>query len=359
MKSTMKHPKLSTIQLDELPIEVLLNVLNFLELPDINRFGQVSKRLKSASLVDSLWQEIILINKTMSNNLVEKTLDRGCKTLCLKSCRLTAESGEEAANLHSIFDKLLLGNQIKDSEMKSSFQMINLNLYQCEFTNEFLETLLSSIHSLKTFSLTDHNISLFSYDILQVFYHQNGQTLKTLNLAFTTIINRKHIELIVKNCTGLKEVDFSHCYLSYESMYLLINGITKSIEKFGLSHCSSSGDAADGFVKMLVSRCNKIKSLNLSWNSITDNSLTSIVKNLKNSLEELDIGRCYNITDAKLLEMSLMPRLKILNYFMPHNSNYEDLKKNLPQLTNNNPKEKWPERVIKLFDGPELEHYIQ
>ena len=107
MKSTMNQHKLSTIQLDDLPIEVLLNVLNFLELPDINRFGQVSKRLKSASLVDSLWQEMILINKTMSNNLVEKTLDRGCKTLCLKSCRLT-----EATYLTSTFDKHVQGNQI-------------------------------------------------------------------------------------------------------------------------------------------------------------------------------------------------------------------------------------------------------
>ena len=347
MESTMKHQTLITTQLEDLPVEVLVNVFNCLELHDRNRFGQVSKKLKSVSLVESLWQKIRLLNKTVSINLVKNILDRGCKTLCFKSCRLT-----EVATLHSAFDKLFLGNQIKANEITGSFQLINLNLYQCDITNEFLETLLYSIHSLKTFSLTDHHINLISYDILQVFYHQNGQTLQTLNLAFTSVVNRKHIELIVKNCTGLKEVDFSHCYLSYKSIHLLINGITKSIEKFGLSHCTSNGNAADGYVKMLVSRCNKIKSLNLSWNSITDNSLTSIVKNLKNSLEELDIGRCYNITDAKLIEMSSMPQLKILNYFLPYNSNYEDLKKNLPQLTNNDPKEKWPERIIKLFDGP-------
>ena len=347
MESTMKHQKLFTTQLEDLPVEVLLNVLNCLELPDRHRFGQVSKRLNSVSLVESLWQKIRLLNKTVSINLVKNILDRGCKTLCLKGCRLT-----EAANLHSIFDKPLLGNQIKANEITGSFQLINLSLYQCEFTNEFLETLLSSSHSLKTFSLTDHHISLFSYDVLRVFYSQNGQTLQTLNLAFTSVVNRKHIELIVKNCTGLKEVDFSHCYLSYESIHLLVNGISKSIEKFGLSHCGSNWYIADEYVKILVSRCNKIKSLDLAWNSITDNSLTSIAKNLRNNLEELDVGRCYNITDAKLLEMSSMPQLKILNYFMPYNSNYEDLKKNLPQLTNNNPKKKWPERMIKLFDGP-------
>ena len=343
MESTMKHQKLFTTQLEDLPVEVLLNVLNCLELPDRNWFGQVSKRLNSVCLVESFWQKIRLLNKTVSINLVKNILDRGCKTLCLKSCRLT-----EASHLLSTFDK----SGVKEDKNPVSSQLINLDLYNCDFTHGFLQTLLLSSHSLKTFSLTDYNISRFSNSVLRMFYIQNGQTLQTLNLAFTSVVNRKHIELIVKNCTGLKEVDFSHSYLSYESIHLLVNGISKSIEKFGLSHCGSNWYIADEYVKILVSRCNKIKSLDLAWNSITDNSLTSIAKNLRNNLEELDIGRCYNITDAKLLEMSSMPQLKILNYFMPYNSNYEDLKKNLPQLTNNNPKEKWPERIIKLFDGP-------
>jgi hypothetical protein len=340
METTMKFQKLSTAQLEDLPVEVLLNMLNYLELLDLNLFGQVSKRLKSLSLVESLWQRILLLNKTVSINLVENILGRGCKTLCLKSCKI----------IEATFDKPLSGNQIEAKGITGSSQLINLDLYQCEFPDGFLETLLSSSHSLKTFSLTDYNVCLFPYDILSDFYSQNGQTLQTLNLAFTSVVSWKHIELVVKNCTGLKEVDFSLSNLSYESIYLLVNGISKNIEKFGLAHCSSGCDAADGYVKILVSRCNKIKSLNLAWNSITNNSLTRIAKNLENSLEELDIGRCSNITDTKLLEMSSMPKLKILNYFMPYNSNYEDLKKNLPQLTNKNPMEKWPERIIKLFD---------
>ena len=125
MESTMKHKKMFTAQLEDLPVEVLLNVFNCLELADRYRLGQVSKRLKSVSLVESLWQKIRLLNKTVSISLVKNILNRGCKTLCLKRCRLTAESGSEAANLHSIFDKLLLGNQIKANEMKGSFQMIN------------------------------------------------------------------------------------------------------------------------------------------------------------------------------------------------------------------------------------------
>ena len=220
METTMKFQKLSTAQLEDLPVEVLLNMLNYLELLDLNLFGQVSKRLKSVSLVESLWQRILLLNKTVSINLVENILGRGCKTLCLKSCKI----------IEATFDKPLSGNQIEAKGITGSSQLINLDLYQCEFPDGFLETLLSSSHSLKTFSLTDYNVCLFPYDILSDFYSQNGQTLQTLNLAFTSVVSWKHIELVVKNCTGLKEVDFSLSNLSYESIYLLVNGISRALK---------------------------------------------------------------------------------------------------------------------------------
>ena len=227
------------------------------------------------------------------------------------------------------------GNQIKADKKPLSSQLINLDLYNCDFTHGFLETLLLSSHSLETFSLTDFNISRFSNSVLRMFYIQNGQTLQTLNLAFTRVVSIEHIELIVKHCTGLKEVDFSDCCLSYLSVNFLVEGITKNIEKFGLAYCGLGRTAIDHYINILVSRCNKIKSLNIALNSITDETLTSIMENLKSTLEELDIGTCCNITDSKLLEMKSMPKLKVLNYFNPWDSNYEDLKNNLPQLNYN------------------------
>ena len=51
-------------------------------------------------------------------------------------------------------------------------------------------------------------------------------------------------------------------------------------------------DSIDGYIKILVSRCNKIRSLDLAKSgSITNNSLTRIKENLKNTLEELDISQ--------------------------------------------------------------------
>ena len=345
VKSNRKRQKLSTTQLEDLPVEVLLTVLAFLELPDLNRVGQVSKRLNSIRLVQSCRQKVILGNNTcpekttVSVKVVEKILDRGCKTLCLKRCRLTGEP-----HLHS-----------KADEKSGSSQLINLDIYQCEFPNGCFEKLLSSSHSLKKLSLTDNNINLLDYGVLRTFYSQNSQTLQTLNLAFTAVLDCYHIKLIVKNCIGLKEVDLSDCRISDYCIHLLVNGLTKNIEKVGLA-CSNS--VTDASIGILVSRCNKIKSLNLAFNYITDNSLTSIKENLEYTLEELDVSGCRNIPHIKLLEMRSMQKLKVLNYFNPRDCNYEnevvllsypkiidndyeDLKKNLPQLTNNNPWEKW------------------
>ena len=289
LESTMKHQKLSPLPLADLSDEVLLNVFNFLEVPDLHRYSQVSKRFYSICLQ--------------------------VRNLCFKRCRITGTT--------------YLQDRIE-----------NLELYQCDFTYGVLERLMSSNYSLKKFSLTNYTKYNLFHNNLHTFYSRNGQTLQTLNLAFTSILDEKHMDNIVKNCNVLKEVDFSNCRLTSESLNIFVCGITINIEKISLA-CSSS--VTDASIKNLVSRCNKIKSLNLAFNSITNNSLTSVKENLENTLEELDIGECSCITlhKAKLLKMRSMPKLKILNYFKPLDSNYEDLKKYLPQLTNNNPRDKW------------------
>ena len=344
------------IKLGDLPVEVLLNVFIFLELPDLNRCGQVSKRLRSISLVQSLWQTVILLNDTwnsdcpekttMSINLVERILDRGCTTLSLQRCRL------KGTYSRYFFDGGLSKNLIKKIRISGSSQLINLDLYQCDFTNGSLETLLLSCHSLKKLSLTEYNINIFPLSILRTFYTQNGQSLQTLNLAFTHVLDGEHIKLIVKNCVGLKEVDFSDCCLSDHCIRLLVKGITKNVEKIGLALSSSVSDHS---IAILVSRCNKIKSLNLAFNYISDNSLIIIKQHLKDTLEELDVTGCWSITDTKLLEMRSMPKLKVLNYFKKRvrdrNCNYEVLKKYLPQLTNINPLEKWETWHISTSDS--------
>ena len=316
LESTIKHQKLSLSQLEELPNEVLLNVMRFLELPDFNRLTQASDRLNDIS--PQIWDKItpdndICIEKVkVSIEEVNKILYCSCKNLCLKNCQMIGAT--------------YLQDRIE-----------NLELYHCDFANGTLETLMFSSHSLKKFSLTNYTkYNLFHLN-LHTFYSRNGQTLQTLNLAFTSILDEKHMNIIVNNCTALKEVDFSNCHLPFCSLVSFVHGITKNVEKVSLA---SSNSVTDASIKSLVLRCNKINSLDLSLNSITDKTLTSLQENLKNTLEELDIGECHFLT--LFLGIMSMPKIKVLNCFkLMEPDVYEDRMKNLPQLTNNNPRDKW------------------
>ena len=127
---------------------------------------------------------------------------------------------------------------------------------------------------------------------------------------------------------------------------ILVNNISQNVEKLGLDGLGIH--AEDKHIVALVSRCNKITSLNLAYGEkLTDISLTSIILNLKFTLEELDIGYCRLITHTKLLEMRVMPKLKTVNYGTGMSSNFHELKKTLPQLTHfDNWREKWVDLLM-------------
>ena len=81
-------------KLEDLSDEVILNVLNFLELPDLIRCGLVSKRIRSVSFIESLWQKIDISNsdnsrkKIVSTELVKRIINKGCKSLRLRGYKV-------------------------------------------------------------------------------------------------------------------------------------------------------------------------------------------------------------------------------------------------------------------------------
>ena len=80
-------------QLEDLPDEVILNVLHFLDLPDLIHCGLVSKRFRSMSFIESLWQKINIVNsgnsrRIVSAGLLKRIIHRGCKSLSHSGCKL-------------------------------------------------------------------------------------------------------------------------------------------------------------------------------------------------------------------------------------------------------------------------------
>jgi hypothetical protein len=228
-------------------------------------------------------------------------------------------------------------------------KLISLDLTLCDIDHHVMNVLLTACHSLDKLSLRKTEISP---QMFQIICNQNGQTLETLDLIFSREITRCpeiNIKFLpsIKNCVRLEEVDFSGCPLSDNCIELLVHNLSPNVKKLGLAYIKS---IKDKHIAALVSRCDKITSLNLALNSmLTDISLTSIRKNLKLTLEELDMGRCRNITHTKLLEMRSMPKLKAVNYLVAWPQEiFKELKKIMPQLTNIDPRSNYWGNLAKM-----------
>ena len=125
---------------------------------------------------------------------------------------------------------------------------------------------------------------------------QNGETLQILSLKGCKIEYYHRTELIQKlftECQQLTELNISNpSYRSYPvfgfehpHVCALIDNLTPNILKL---HLGYQKGVKDEHVNTLVCKCKKITELNLSGNSITNNSIESIIKHL-NSLEKLDV----------------------------------------------------------------------
>ena len=79
----------AVFELGEFPDEIILKVFASLDVKDLLNCGQVSKRFRSISHDQSLWQRIDLSGQIISTALIQSVLDRGCKHLDLSnSCAL-------------------------------------------------------------------------------------------------------------------------------------------------------------------------------------------------------------------------------------------------------------------------------
>jgi len=81
-----KHQKLSSYQLDDLPDEVILKMLGFLDIKDLLLCGQVSMRLRTIANDESLWLKLNLYSRRWRDipyEFIEKAVENGCQYLNL------------------------------------------------------------------------------------------------------------------------------------------------------------------------------------------------------------------------------------------------------------------------------------
>ena len=214
--------------------------------------------------------------------------------------------------------------------LNKASQLKYLDLNYCKANDhEVFESMLSACHSLQKLSMANLTLTPFIMKGIS----NNGETLQILNIrgcrgSFTpnwppNAISPSFMSIISK-CVELTELNLgSLSGFPQYSINFLVKNLTPKIEKLGLSELSVN----DFHIEVLLSRCNKIKELDLKKTLITQKSVDSIIKHLYTTLEKLDLSytkiqslqiRQFDVLAWNPLEsmnpLASMPRLGVLNF---------------------------------------------
>ena len=261
-----KRQKLSFFHFEGLPDEILLKILSLLEIKGVLQCGKVSKRLRAISNDQSLWLKLNLLGRQVPYGFIEKAAQNGCEYLNLG---------------------LSCVNGGKKSEMPWKLKYLKLCQSWYFGALDAPKGVLQNCNFLQ--KLAVDNLILNSEEIEQIC--QNGETLQILSLEGCNIDYYKRNELIQKlfsKCPKLTELNmnkgrgastfFGNKILLDEHFCALVDNLTSNILKLELA---SQPLLHDKHVNTLVSRCNKITELDLSFTSISNDSMESIVRHLQ------------------------------------------------------------------------------
>jgi len=295
---------MSNLQLKDLPDEVILIVLSFLEIKDLIKCGQLSKRIRTISQDESLWEKINLFeDQNVPSKFIEMIINRGCKYL-------------------SLFSAKSIG-YLTLNKAESKLKYLDMSL--CSANDRMIEEILASCHSLEKLSLSSRRLTS---DMISIICNQNGHSLKVLDLSlawglgFTPNSKLDLIELICSSCVGLTElsIDDNTMLQSEKHVSFLVDNLPTTLEKISIK----SMHLQDKHITTLVKRCKKLKAFHYEGamlsQQITDNSLTSIVENLQHIMEELSFQKDNAHVD-KLFELKSLSRLRTLDI----HTNYPDV----------------------------------
>ena len=317
--------KNSTVQLENLPNEVIIHVFRFLEIVVLLKCERVSKRFKDLSNNEYLWPKTFnLCFKKVPCGFLQKLLDNGCQYLSL-SCAIL----EGTLNLPKV----------------SRLKYLNLYAFELKSNRENSEKILEASSFLEKLSLSESHISL---KLISIFSLQNGKTLKVLDLSQCTFCRNENncintslgrcsscisdlpIKQIVEKCTELKELNLSSTKLCETSVDILVSNLTSKIEKLDLFdiHC-----LRDQHIKTLVIRCNNITELNFGGRTlITRQSLDFVIEHLKLTLVKLNLlFSNVELASSDIFKLKSMEKLKLICCYS-YSSVSQWLKEMLPNV---------------------------
>ena len=225
-----------TLQLEDLSNELIVKVFSYLEIKELIRCGQLSKRMRIISHDQSLWQKMNLssdpwekcTNKVPAEFL-HMVIQNGCKYLSLSSEQIQST---------------LKLNQISSLVYLKLVTIIPVLPSDVHFNDRLSEELLETGHFLKKLSVEGY----ISPEMAKHIGHQKAKLLEVLELHACSLVNHKSmkisqytsdserkkelnsIEVIVKNCTNLKEFHLDGTNISAIAINFLVHNIAPTVE---------------------------------------------------------------------------------------------------------------------------------
>ena len=283
------YEKVISDSLGKLPNEVILNIFTHLTIKDLGRCAQVSKNFWAIAYDKSFWTKVLVTSGTVSNKLLEQALSRGLKYLGLsrRSFFSTLEPNYPPTN------------QIEYLALRSSLM-----------DEKYFRQFLLSCHNLKKLSV---NFGDWKSDDLTIGILQNSNSLKVLDLSGCFQLDSQDLKSIVSRCLELTDANFDYLCLRTYNLASIFSNLTPNIKKLSLSGAALR--LSD--LNKLITRCNKITDLDLSWALLfPDQIITNIKFPRKIQLESLYLrgfDRLFDITFS-YLEMFILSCEKSLQF---------------------------------------------
>ncbi|KAM3600461.1 uncharacterized protein V6R79_023836 [Siganus canaliculatus] len=304
-RSRRKKDATPGISWDHLPDELFLRILFYLPLQDLLRMSTVCKRWHCLAFDESLWRSVDLEGLTHADRALQQVLKTGVRRL-----RCPRSFVEEL--------------QLPDT---SPLQLVQMDLSSSIIPTSALESIICRCRQLEHLSLEGLQLSDAIINSLA-----NNPNLLQLNISGCSGFSADALAVMLQSCCSLEQLNISWCDFSNTHVKSVVNNLSPSVTHLNLSGYRESLTLDD--VKLLVTRCSIIQTLDLSTQLMADSF--PVLKQLQ-QLQHLSLSRCYHIHLAALTDLGKMfPMLCLLDVFgIIHDSLLPSLKKEMPNVSIN------------------------
>uniref|UniRef100_A0A663N8P9 S-phase kinase associated protein 2 n=1 Tax=Athene cunicularia TaxID=194338 RepID=A0A663N8P9_ATHCN len=268
-----------------IPDELLLAIFVYLPLNDLLEASLVCKRWRRLSFDESLWQSLDLTGSHLQPGVLGQLLPAG--VVVFRSPRS------------------FIGNPLFNTSKRLKIQ--HMDLSNCTVSATDVHSILNLCENLKNLSLEG---LVLSDDIMKSIANNPG--LIRLNISGCSGFSAESLELMLRSCSMLEELNLSWCDFTAAHVKVAVNHISTKITQLNLSGYRHNLQISD--VKTLVGRCPLLFHLDLSDSVLLNLKCFQYFHQLP-FLEHLCLSRCYQLTPAAIVQLGEIPTLKTLQVF--------------------------------------------